>query len=108
MPYAYSEDTLIEQTAISIFKDLKWETANVLQGERFGAAGTLGRASEADVLLRERFLRAVQLFNPGLPEAAFQAAFEILKCRRRFQDPGRSQPRKIPDPERRHPGILRK
>lgn len=27
MPYAYSEDTLIEQTAIGIFKDLKWETA---------------------------------------------------------------------------------
>ncbi len=51
MPYAYSEDTLIEQTAISIFKDLKWETANVLQGERFGAGGTLGRASEADVFL---------------------------------------------------------
>ena len=27
MPYAYSEDTLIEQTAVSIFKELKWETA---------------------------------------------------------------------------------
>jgi len=80
MPYAYSEETLIEQTAISIFKDLKWETANVLQGERFGAGGTLGRASEADVLLRERFLRALRLFNPGLPEAAYQSAFDILNA----------------------------
>jgi len=51
-----------------------------LQGERFGAAGTLGRASEADVLLRERFLRALRLFNPGLPEAAYQSAFDILNA----------------------------
>ena len=44
MRNSYSEDTLIEQTAIAIFKDLKWETANVYQGEKFGA----GRALEAE------------------------------------------------------------
>jgi type I restriction enzyme R subunit len=78
MPYAYSEDTLIEQTAIAIFKELKWETANVYQGEKFGVGGTLGRASEAEVLLQERFFRAVRRLNPGLPEAAYQAAFEEI------------------------------
>ena len=78
MPYAYSEDNLIEQTAVAIFKELKWEIANVYKGEKFGVDGTLGRASEADVLLQERFFRAVRAFNPGLPEAAYQAAFEEI------------------------------
>lgn len=78
MSYAYSEDSLIEQTAVSIFRDLEWETANVYKGEAFGKGGTLGRASEADVLLQERFLRAVRTLNPGLPEAAYQAAFEEI------------------------------
>lgn len=78
MSYAYSEDNLIEQTAIQIFQDLGWETANVYRGEQFGVGGTLGRTSEADVLLQERFLRAVRGLNPGLPEAAYQAAFETI------------------------------
>lgn len=30
MPCAYSEDNPIEQTAVGIFKDLKWETAGEL------------------------------------------------------------------------------
>lgn len=80
MPYAYSEDSLIEQTAIAIFKDLKWETANVFKGEKFGAGGTLGRASEAEVVLQERFLQALRLLNPGLPETAYQAALEEINA----------------------------
>ena len=80
MRNSYSEDTLIEQTAIAIFKDLKWETINVYKDEKFGANGTLGRASEADTLLQERFLRAVRAFNPGLPAAAYQAAFEEINA----------------------------
>lgn len=80
MSNAYSEDALIEQTAIAIFKDLKWQTANVFRGEKMGAGGTLGRASEAEVLLRERFLWAVRRLNPGLPEAAYQAAFEEINA----------------------------
>lgn len=80
MAYAYSEDSLIEQTAVSIFRDMAWETANVYKGETFGKGGTLGRASEADVLLQERFLRAVRALNPGLPETAYQAAFEEINA----------------------------
>jgi type I restriction enzyme R subunit len=54
----YSEDALIEQTCIEIFRDqLGWEVDNVYQGEQFGASGTLGRDSEADVILRERFIK---------------------------------------------------
>jgi type I restriction enzyme R subunit len=78
MPNAYSEDKFIESTAIGIFKEMNWQVANVYQGERFGAGGTLGRASEADVVLRERFLAAVRDLNPHLPEAAYLAAFEEI------------------------------
>lgn len=78
MSYAYSEDNFIEQTAIGIFREMGWQTANVYQGERFGASGTLGRASEVEVILRERFLEAVRKLNPDLPQAAYEAAFEEI------------------------------
>lgn len=78
MSYAYTEDKFIESTAISIFKEMYWQTANVYQGERFGTGGTLGRASEADVVLRERFMAAVRALNPDLPEAAYLAALEEI------------------------------
>ena len=45
MTYEYSEDKLIEQTAIKLFKELKWETANVYHDETFGEDGTIGRNS---------------------------------------------------------------
>ena len=62
MTHIYTEDQLIEQTCIDIFKNqLQWEIANVYQGETFGADGTLGRESEADILLKGRFLSAIQL-----------------------------------------------
>jgi len=79
MSNKYSEDQLIEQTCIDIFKNqLQWEIANVYQGETFGAEGTLGRESEADVLLKSRFLKAIQLLNPDLPQQAYETAFEII------------------------------
>lgn len=79
MAHAYSEDLLIEQTCIDIFSNqLHWEIANVYKGETFGADGTLGRESEADVLLKSRFLNAIQKLNPELPAQAYDLAFEII------------------------------
>lgn len=86
MAYAYSEDKFIESTAIGIFKEMQWQTANVYQGERFSTSGaarlgtgsTLGRASEADVVLQERFMAAVRALNPELPEAACLAAWQVI------------------------------
>ena len=46
MTYDYSEDKLIEQTAIKLFVELKWETANVYHGETFGPNGIIGRNYE--------------------------------------------------------------
>lgn len=79
MAHAYSEDQLIEQTCIDIFKNqLLWEIANVYQGETFGENGTIGRHSEADVLLKNRFLVAIQKLNPNLPVSAYELAYEII------------------------------
>ena len=75
----YSEDQLIEQTCIDIFKNqLQWEIANVYQGETFGENGTIGRHGEADVLLKNRFLEAIQKLNPNLPVQAYDLAYEII------------------------------
>jgi type I restriction enzyme R subunit len=75
----YSEDQLIEQTCIDIFKNqLDWEIANVYQGETFGANSTIGRESEADVLLKYRFYSAIQLLNPDLPNQAYDLAYEQI------------------------------
>lgn len=75
----YSEDQLIEQTCIDIFKNqLHWEIANVYQGETFGENDTIGRHSEADVLLKNRFLEAIQKLNPNLPVSAYELAYKII------------------------------
>ncbi|MEZ7500746.1 type I restriction endonuclease subunit R [Flavobacterium sp. Arc3] len=75
----YSEDKLIEQTCIDIFKNqLHWEIANVYQGETFGENGTIGRASEADVLLKNRFYKAIKKINPHLPQQAYDMAYQII------------------------------
>ena len=75
----YSEDKLIEQTCINLFgQELDWKTINVYQGETFGPNGTLGRNSEADVILKRLFLEAVKRLNEKLPDAAYESAYEEL------------------------------
>ena len=74
----YSEDKLIEQPCMDIFEELSWETADVFKGETFGELGTLGRDSEADVILRTRFYDAIKKLNPNLPEQAYDLAYESI------------------------------
>lgn len=79
MPHAYSEDSLIEQTCIQLLRDqLGWKSIHVYQGESFGATGTLGRDSESEVILRTRFYAAIQSLNPGLPEQAYDEAWQSI------------------------------
>ena len=74
----YSEDQLIEQPCMDIFQELTWETASVYEGETFGEDGTLGRDSEADVILRTRFYEAIKNLNPNLPKQAYDLAYESV------------------------------
>ncbi|MFH6767522.1 type I restriction endonuclease subunit R [Gaetbulibacter aquiaggeris] len=78
MSKIYSEDQLIEQPCMDIFQELIWEVANVYEGETFGELGTLGRDSEADVILRTRFYQAIKTLNPNLPQQAYDFAYDVI------------------------------
>jgi type I restriction enzyme R subunit len=74
--YEYSEDNLIEQTAISLFQDqLQWETLLAYNTETFGDKGTLGRTSKKDVILKKHFMDKLIELNPNLPDKAYEEAF---------------------------------
>ncbi len=81
MSHQYSEDGLIESTCMKIFKDrLGWGTVNAFH-ESLGRDGTLGRSSEAEVILKGRFLQALERLNPGLPRQAYELAYELIAQR---------------------------
>ncbi len=73
----YSEDALVEKPAIALFADLGWTTANCFY-ESFGAHGTLGRETSAEVVLVRRLRAALRALNPGLPDGALRAAVDEL------------------------------
>ncbi len=79
MSYEYSEDNLIEQTAIDLFhNNLGWDTAIAYNKETFGEGSTLGRLNKKDIILQKFFLEKLKQFNPGLPEQAYLKGYEKL------------------------------
>ena len=79
MPHAYSEDTLIEQTAIDLFyRRLGWDTTIAYNKETFGPGSPLGRMSKKEVILPAVFFKKIKELNPGLPEVAYRQAYEKL------------------------------
>ncbi len=58
MSWEYSEDNLIEQTAIDLFfKRLGWDTVLAYNKESFGEGSTLGRLNKKEVVLSEIFIK---------------------------------------------------
>ncbi|HOY20844.1 MAG TPA: type I restriction endonuclease subunit R [Haliscomenobacter sp.] len=79
MAYEYSEDNLIEQTAIDLFYSrLGWDTVLAYNRESFGEASSLGRLNKKEVVLRRIFLEKIEALNPGLPAKAYAEAYEKL------------------------------
>lgn len=79
MTWEYSEDNLIEKTAIGLFHDhLGWDTAIAFNKESFGEGSTLGRLNKKEVILKRIFLEKLKEFNPDLPEQAYNIAYEKL------------------------------
>lgn len=79
MTYEYSEDHLIEQTAIDLFYyQLGWDVQLAFNKESFGEHSTLGRLSKREVVIRRTFFQKIRELNPGLPETAYQQAYEKL------------------------------
>ena len=87
---AYTEDNLVQKTTAEyLIESLDWNESVYAMHEVFGAAGTLGRTDEGEVLL-VRYLRpALERLNPGSPsayseneigektEAVFRHVFEV-------------------------------
>ena len=79
MTWEYSEDNLIEQTAIDLFfHQLGWDTLLAYNKESFGEGSTLGRLNKKEVVLKKIFFEKTREFNPGLPQKAYQEAYEKL------------------------------
>ena len=79
MTWEYSEDNLIEQTAIDLFfHQLGWDTLLAYNKESFGEGSTLGRLNKKEVVLKKIFFEKIKEFNPGLPQKAYQEAYEKL------------------------------
>src|SRR5438132_8012182 len=71
--HSFTEDTLIEQPAIALFRALGWEHMDCFH-ERFGPGGTFGRETTGEVVLVGRLRGALRRLNPGLPGEAIEAA----------------------------------
>ena len=79
MSYEYSEDNLIEQTAINLFfNQLGWDTLLAYNKESFGEGSSLGRLNKKEVVLQKIFLEKIKQFNPNLPDQAYNQAYEKL------------------------------
>ena len=75
MTWEYSEDNLIEQTAIDLFyHKLGWDTLFAYNKESFGEGSTLGRLNKKEVIIKRTFLQKLNEFNPGLPPKAYEEA----------------------------------
>ncbi len=74
-----SEDRLVQQTFADHLRDrLGWESVYAYNVETFGPQGTLGRASEREVVLVRDLRAALQRLNPDIPAPAREQAIEKL------------------------------
>ena len=77
MPSRFTEDHLVEQPALELFKELCWNTRSSLE-EALGAGGTLGRQTRSEVVLVTSLCTSLQRLNPALPVGAINSAVDEL------------------------------
>jgi type I restriction enzyme R subunit len=74
-----SEDRLVQKTFAHHLRDrLGWESVYAYNSETFGTQGTLGRASERNVVLVRDLRAALARLNPDIPKSALEQAIEKL------------------------------
>ncbi|MBC8228937.1 hypothetical protein H8E77_05235, partial [bacterium] len=66
MQNPYSEDQLIEQTAIALLNEMGWETANCFHEFNQAGGSPLGRENKSEVVLVSRLRPALERLNPDL------------------------------------------
>ena len=75
--HLFSEDTLVEQTAMRLLGQLGWRTVDAME-EDFGSDSLLGRESRREVILERELMAALRSLNPDLPEVALRLALEAV------------------------------
>ncbi len=72
----YTEDKQVEQPAIDLFAELRWETINAYEEILASSEdeGTLGRSTRDEVVLKLRLRAKLKEFNPEVPEEQIEEA----------------------------------
>ncbi|HET54431.1 MAG TPA: hypothetical protein ENN33_04360, partial [Ignavibacteria bacterium] len=86
MPHDYTEDILIEQPAIEVFKSLDYSHKNCFD-ETFGTDSTLGRDNKSQVVLISKLFPVLRKLNPNFPDEAIQKAIDTLIIDRSILNP---------------------
>ena len=74
-PAPYTEDILVQQTTADYLEQqLGWESIYAYNSEDFSSDSLLGRTSDREVVLTRHLHTALRSLNPGLPDAAYDAA----------------------------------
>ena len=78
----FTEDRLVEQTAVELIKELWKESGCHINA--FGTEGEqrLGRERESDVLLNERLSKSLSRLNPNVPESVLAEAIQVISRER--------------------------
>ncbi len=76
-PAGYTEDALVEQPAIAVFRELGWKTINAYDEFDHGVS-TLGRETKSDVILKSNLYNALTRLNPDTPPEAIHETIAIL------------------------------
>ena len=75
----YTEDILVQQTTAEYLeRRLGWESVYAYNTETLGSDGTLGRASDEDVVLVRYLRQALEKLNPGLPTEAYENTIRVI------------------------------
>jgi len=73
----YSEDILIEQSAISLFKNLGWKTVNATMNDMVLEAQLVERIL-TEVVLVPKLRASLRQLNSKLPNEAIELAIEAI------------------------------
>ena len=82
----YTEQKLVEDPAIKLFKELGWKVADCLK-EKFGDNSTLGRETPQEVVLKPRLREAIRRINPDLSKDVINQAIIKVTEDRTVQHP---------------------
>ncbi len=87
MQNPYSENQLIEQTAIALLENMGWHHQNCIDEFQYSNEKLTGRETKSQAVLTDRLRAALERLNPNVPSDAIDAAIETLTQSRSVMNP---------------------